>query len=370
MGTSFGLEHVLWFANGAEDAHEEPTFSRNRSHDYVASEVRAVREHVGAIEIANFGKHEFRGPGAREFLGRTLAGHLPKPGRVALNPMLTPKGRLFGDLTLSCLDDEHFLLLGSGAAQERHRRWFDALLPGTGVTYRNVSDALQGFALSGPRSRELLQRITRDDVSAEAMKFRDVRRAFVGGIPACLLRISFSGELGYEIYCEPQFHLALWEHIEAAGADLGLTLYGARALMSLRLEKNWGVWTLDYRPDYTAAESGLDAFIDWQRDFTGREAALAEKDRGPGRRLVSLVVDAGDRDVVGDEAILQGGECVGHVTSGGYAHHIRRSMAMGYVPAQCSADGTQLAVEINGEHYPARVAASPLYDPDGTRMRS
>lgn len=195
MGISFGLEHALWFANGRDDAHESPTFSRNRSHEYVAAEVRAVRESVGAIETANFGKHEIRGPGARAFLGRLLAGHLPSPGRVSLSPMLTPKGRLYGDLTVSCLDEEQFLLLGSGAAQEMHRRWIDAQLPDTGVTYRNVSDALHGFALSGPRSRDLLQRITRDDVSAPAFKFRSIRRTFVGGVSAYLLRLSFSGEL-------------------------------------------------------------------------------------------------------------------------------------------------------------------------------
>jgi dimethylglycine dehydrogenase len=370
MGTSFGLEHALWFANARDDAHEAPTFSRNRSHDYVAAEVRAVREQVGAIEVANFGKHEVRGPGARTFLGRILAGHLPAPGRVALSPMLTPKGRLYGDLTVSCLDEEHFVLLGSGAAQEVHRRWIEARLPATGVSYRNVSDALHGFALSGPRSRELLKRITRDDVSAAGLKFRDVRRTFVGGVPAYLLRLSFSGELGYEIYCEPQFHMALWEHIEAAGTDLGLRLYGARALLSLRLEKNWGVWTLDYRPDYTAAESGLDTFIDWSRDFIGREAALAERARGAARRLVSMVVDTPERDVVGDEAILRGSQCVGHVTSGGYAHHLGCSMALGYVPPDCSADGTELTVEINGTPFAARVVATAPYDPRGTRIRS
>jgi dimethylglycine dehydrogenase len=228
---------------------------------------------------------------------------------------------------------------------------------------------LHGFALSGPRSRELLQRITRDDVSAAGLRFRDICKTFVGGVPAHLLRLSFSGELGYEIYCEPQFHLALWEHIEAAGGDLGLKLYGARTLMSLRLEKNWGVWTLDYRPDYTAAESGLDAFIDWQRDFIGREAALAERTRGPARRLVTMVIDSPEQDVVGDEAIMRGNECVGHVTSGGYAHALHCSMAMGYVPPDCSTDDTRLTVEINGAMCPARVVARPLYDPSGSRMR-
>jgi dimethylglycine dehydrogenase len=369
MGTSFGLEHALWFADDRADAHEAPTFDRNRSHDYVAAEVRAVREAVGAIEIANFGKHEVSGPGARAFLAHLLAGHLPAPGRVALSPLLTPRGRLYGDLTVSCLDDEHFLLLGSGAAQEMHRRWIEAHLPPAGVLYRNVSDRLHGFALSGPRSRDLLQRITRDDVSRDGLRFRDIRRSFVGGVPVYLLRLSFSGELGYEIYCEPQFHLALWEQIEAAGADLGLRLYGARTLLSLRLEKHWGVWTLDYRPDYTPAESGLDVFIDWRRDFIGKAAAAEERERGPSRRLVSLVVDTSDRDVVGDEAILQGGDCVGHVTSGGYAHHVGQAMAMGYVPRSCCAEGTELAVELNGVEYGARVVSTPPYDPTGSRMR-
>jgi dimethylglycine dehydrogenase len=370
MGTSFGLEHALWFAQGSADAHESPTFERNRSHEYVAAEVRAVREAVGAIEIANFGKHLLAGPGARDFLGRLLAGHLPQPGRVTLSPMLTPKGRLYGDLTVSCLTDEQFLLLGSGAAQEMHHRWFEAHLPKQGVYYRNVSDALHGFALSGPRSRELLQRITRDDVSAAALKFRDIRKTFVGGVPAYLVRLSFSGELGYEIYCEPQFQLALWEQIEAAGEGVGLKPYGARALLSLRLEKLWGVWTLDYRPDYSAAQSGLDSFIDWRRDFIGRDAALAERERGPARRLVALTVASADRDVVGDEAIMQGSTCVGHVTSGGFAHYIGASVAMGYVLPGCSADGTPLAIEIGGTMHAARVMAGVPYDPAGQRMRS
>lgn len=369
MGVSFGLEHALWFANGRDDAHEEPTFARNRSHEYVGREVRAVRGGVGAIEIANFGKHELRGPDARQVLGRLLAGHLPKPGRVALSPMLLPNGKLYGDLTVTAIADDHYLLLGSGAAQEMHRRWFEAHLEGKDVHYENVSDRLHGFAISGPRSRDLLARITRDDVSASALRFRDVRRTFVGGVPAYLLRISFSGELGYEIYCEPQFHLALWEALEANGADLGLVPYGARALMSLRLEKNWGVWTLDYRPDFTARESGLDVFIDWKRDFIGRDAALRERDTPLTRRLVTMIVDVEDRDVVGDEAILSAGTCIGHVTSGGYAHHINRSMALGYVAAAHAVDGARLEVEIGGEMWPATVVASPVYDPDGTRMR-
>ena len=369
MDQAFGLEHALWFADGPADAHEEKTFRRSRAHDYVAREVEAVRERVGCIEIANFAKHEFKGPGARAFLDHVLAGRIPKPGRLTLTPMLTPKGKLYGDLTVACLDEDHFMLFGSGAMQEAHRRWFEARLPEDGVSYANLSDALHGIALSGPRSREVLARVTRDDVSAEAFRFRDIRRSFVGGVPAILSRISFSGELGYEIYVAPQFLLRLAESLEEAGADYGLRWYGARALMSLRLEKGWGAWTLDFRPDFTAAESGLDAFIQWDKDFVGKAAALAEREAGPSKKLVTMVVETRDIDVCNDEAILREGEAVGYVSSGGYAHHVAKSVALGYVPSNLARDGQGLEVEINGEFYAATVQGQPLYDANGGRMR-
>ncbi len=370
MGDSFGLEHVLWFAHGPEDAHEEPTFERSRAHDYVAAECRAVREAVGAVEIASFAKHGFDGPGARAFLDRVLAGRIPKPGRLALTPMLTPKGKLYGDLTVACLDEETFLAIGSGPAQEMHRRWFEAHLPESGMRYRNRSDELHGIAISGPNSRDLLARICRDDVSNEALPFRDVRRTFVGDVPVVLARVSFSGELGYELHCAPQFQMKLFERIEEEGAGLGLVLYGARALMSLRLEKNWGAWTLDFRPDFTAAQSGLDAFIHWDKDFIGKAAAVAEREAGPDKKLVTMVVDSDHIDVTNDEAIMHAGACVGYVTSGGYAHWVGRSVALGYVPPELAAHGTALEVEINGAFYPAAVTAHPLHDANGSRMRS
>ncbi len=369
MGQSFGLEHALWFADGPDDAHEEPTFERNRSHAYVAREVKAVREAVGAIEIANFAKHEFKGPGARAYLDTVLAGYVPKPGRLTLTPMLTDSGKLYGDLTVACLGPEHFMLFGSGVMQEAHRRWFEARLPAD-VSYRNVSDDWHGIALSGPKSRALLQQITRKDVSGEAFRFRDLAQCHVGGVPVILNRISFSGELGYEIYCHPQYLLRLYEAIEQVGADHGLRWYGARALMSMRLEKAWGAWTLDYRPDFTAAQSGMDVFINWNKDFTGKAAALAERESGPRIRLVTLVIDVDGIDVSNDEAILSDGRAVGYVSSGGYAHHVGKSMAMGYVEADLAAGGTRLQVEILGQMYDAEVQGAPLYDANGANMRA
>lgn len=369
-GDSFGLEHVLWFADGPDDAHEEPTFRRSRAHDYVAAEVKAVREAVGAIEVANFAKHEVTGPGSRAWLDNLLAGRVPKPGRLNLTPMLTPRGKLYGDLTVSCLAEDHFMIFGSGAAQEMHRRWFEQHLPEEGVRYRNRSDEFHGIALSGPNSRDLLSRLCREDVSADSLKFRDIRSTYVAGVPALLARISFSGELGYEIYVAPQFQLRLAEAIEEAGADLGLRWYGARALMSLRLEKNWGAWTLDYRPDFTAGESGLDAFIQWKKDFIGKEAALAERETGPAKKLVTMSIETPDMDVCNDEAILKDGNCVGYISSGGYAHHVGRSMALGYVPAELATHGTALTVEINGTMFEAEVTGHPLYDANGEKMRA
>ena len=369
MGQGFGLENALWFADGPEDAHEDPSFERNRSHNYVAREVKAVQEAVGGIEIANFAKHEFKGPGARAYLDRILAGYVPKPGRLTLTPMLTPKGRLYGDLTAACLSDEHFMLFGSGAMQEAHRRWFERDLPAD-VSYKNVSDDWHGIALSGPKSRELLQKITRDDVSAEAFKFRDLRQTFVGGVPVILNRISFSGELGYEIYCKPQYLLRLSEAIEEAGAELGYRWYGARALMSMRLEKGWGVWTLEFRPDFNAVESGMDVFINWKKDFVGKDATEKFRNEGVARKLVTMTIDVDGIDVTADEAILKDGEAVGYVSSGGYAHRVGQSMAMGYVATEHANPGNKVTVEILGEFYEAEVLGGPIYDANGANMRA
>jgi dimethylglycine dehydrogenase len=368
MGQSFGLEHALWFADSPEDAWEDPTFERNRSHDYVARECETVRNGVGGIELANFAKHSITGPGARDWLNRTMAGYIPKPGRLTLTPMLTEKGRLYGDLTVACLGDEDFMLFGSGAMQDAHSRFFVRTLPDT-VRHENETGGWHGIGLAGPQSRELLQRITRLDVSADALNFRDTRRTFVGGVPVILNRLSFSGELGFEIYCRPQFLLLLSEAIEEAGADLDYRWYGARTLMSLRLEKGWGAWGLEFRPDFNAVESGMDVFINWNKDFVGKEATARFRDEGVDRKLVTLTVDT-PMDVTLDEAVLVNDAAVGYITSGGYAHHVGKSMAMAYVAAEHAAAGTVVNVEIMGEMYPAEVQGTPLYDPNGGRMRS
>jgi dimethylglycine dehydrogenase len=371
FGVTFGLEHALWFAPPGIEAKETPTFRRSNAFAPVAEEVRAVRENVGLIEIANYSKHEVWGPGAAAYLDRLFTNRLPKPGRMVLSPILTPKGKLYGDLTIARLAEDRFFVFGSSAAQNMHRRWFEQHLPESGVRYRNRTDRLHGLSIAGPKSRKLLSRICREDVSDQALRFLDFRKMAVGGVPCLVARISFTGELGYEIYTAPPYQMALFEAIEKAGADLGLRLFGNRALMSMRLEKNWGVWTLDFRPDFTAAESGLDAFVrfDKDADFIGKAAALAEKARGPKMRLVTMVVDAADVDVNRDEPIFHAGACVGYVTSGGFAHHAKKSVAMGYVPAALVGPGAEFEIEILGEMRGAKIQPHPLYDPNGGKMK-
>jgi len=189
-------------------------------------------------------------------------------------------------------------------------------------------------------------------------------------VPVILNRISFSGELGYEIYCRPPYLIRLAEAIETAGAAHGYRWYGARALMSMRLEKGWGAWGLEFRPDFDAHESGMDIFINWHKDFVGKAATLAAKNTAPKQKLVTMVIDVDGIDVCNDEAILKDGKAVGYVSSGGYAHRVQKSMAMGYVQADHASAGTKLQVEILGEFYQAEVLGGPIYDPNGANMRS
>ena len=366
---TFGLENALWFADSPEDAYEEPTFHRSRSHDYVAKEVKAVRENLGASEVANFANHKFTGNGARAFLDRILAGHIPERGRVNLSPMLLESGKLNGDLTVACIDDETYYLFGSSVAQNMHLRWFEKHLEGVDdVIYKNMTDDFHGIAISGPNSRELLSRLTREDISSDAFKFRDIRDTFIGGVPALCVRLSFTGELGYEIYVAPQYQLKLFEEIEEAGKDLDVKWFGGRALMSMRLEKSWGAWTLDFRPDFTLMESGLDFFVNWNKDFIGKDAALEEKKNGPSKHLSVIEIET-ETDVSGDEAVMHNGKCISYITSGGYGHSVEKSLAMTYLPVGLIDEDTELEVEILGEFHQASVVMNPLYNPSGSKMR-
>jgi dimethylglycine dehydrogenase len=329
-----------------------------------------VRTAVGVYETTNYGKYEVSGRGARAWLDRVFACRIPRPGRLGLAPMLSPAGRIIGDLSIACLADDRYMIAGSGFAEEFHLRWFWQAAPPHDVFVRSAAASLAGLSIAGPKSRELLQRLVRHDLSASAFKLFDVKETAVGFAPAILTRAGFTGELGYEVWTTPDYLVSLYEDVWDAGSDLGLRHFGGRALSSLRLEKAYGSFNKDFRPDYTPAETGLDRFIDFDKpDFVGRSAALAERSAGPQRRFVVMEVAARDADVVGYESIIKNEAAVGYVTSGAYGHFIGRSLAAGYVPAALARDGEQFEIDILGDSCPATIRLAPLYDPKGLLLR-
>ncbi|GAB4297929.1 MAG: FAD-dependent oxidoreductase [Roseovarius sp.] len=367
-GQQYGLEVANWFAQGDEPRHETPSFRRSNAWEATRREVRAVREAVGINEIHNFGKYLVTGPGARAWLDRIMAGRIPRPGRISLTPMLSPRGRIIGDFTVSCLSDGAFQLTASYGAQAMHMRWF-AMHEAEGVRVENVSDRLTGFQIAGPKARDVLVACAGDRLAD--LRFMALDRATIGMVEALVQRISYTGDLGYEIYCDPMAQRALWAALWEAGQPHGMRPFGMRAMMSLRLERFFGSWLREYSPDYTPAETGLERFVDFSKpaDFIGRAAVEAERETPPQRRLVAFAVAAGDADVHGHEPVWIDGRVQGFCTSGGYAHHAECSVALALIPAAAAQPGLEAEIEILGQRRRASLLARPLFDPEGVRLR-
>jgi dimethylglycine dehydrogenase len=374
-GASFGLEHALWFQRPGLPPFEDVTFRRSNAFPLVAEECQAVRERVGLTETSNFAKYRVSGPGAAGWLQGLFTNRLPKVGRIVLTPMLNPQGRIVGEFSVARIGDDDFYLFGSQAAETHHSRWFLDHLPADGsVDFRVLALSLVGLSVAGPHARDVLQTLTRTSLATADFPFMAFRRVDVGMIPAWVGRMTYSGDLGYELWVAPEEQQALFDALWAAGEPYGMRLFGFRALMSLRMEKSFGTWFREYRPIYTPLEAGMDRYLKLDHDFIGREALEAEMARGPERRLVTLVVEphAGEpADVIGDEPIWHDGQVVGWVTSGAYAHHSGLSLALGYVPAALSEPGTNgFEVEIIGHRCPAHLQPEPAFDPEGLRMRT
>jgi dimethylglycine dehydrogenase len=371
MGDSWGLETPLWFAPKGVEPKDIVSFHRSNDFPHVKAECLGVRNGVGVTEIANFAKYEFTGTGAENFLSRLMTNRMPKTGRLILTPMLNPQGRLIGDFTIAKASDERFLMWGSSQAQKYHMRWFEKHLPDDGsVRIRRHDMSLVGLSIAGPKSRDVLQKLTDEDVSNSAFKFMDHRAMDIANLPAVINRVTYTGDLGYEIWVAPEYQRRLYQEIMAAGREAGIINFGMRALLSLRLEKNFPTWYRELRPIYGPFEAGLDRFIDLgKNDFIGREAAAHEKEEGGKLRRVSMIVDALNADVLGDEPIWHGGKVVGWVTSGGYAHYVDRSLAQGYVPTELARANGSFEIEIIGERREATMISEPLFDPEAKRMR-
>jgi len=370
MGDSWGLEAPLWFApEGVKDV-----FSWHRSTDFehVGAEVAGVRGSVGIADISGFAKFSVTGPGARAWLDRILACKIPNPGRMTLAPMLKEDGKLIGDLSLACLAEDEYFLAGSGMAEVYYMRWWEQHLPADGsVRVEATGLGLCGLAIDGPNARKVLAKLTHEDVSAGGFRFMAIRRLDVGFAPCLVGRVSFTGDLGYEIWMKPEYQRHVFDALMEAGEEFGIRLLGLRAMNALRLEKNFGGWAREYRPLYGPVEAGLERFVAYgkEADFIGKAAALKERDSGGKLRLRACVVEARDADVIGDEPIWLDGEVVGWVTSGGYAHNSGVSMALGYVPKEHADAAGAWQIELLGERLPARLQHAPIWDANAERMR-
>ena len=370
FGVVWGMESPQFFAPGEPDFIDEPTLRRSAAHRFIAAEVEATRNAAGLLDTGVYARYEVSGAGAEAWLDRLLANTLPPLGRMRLAPMLSPAGKLLGDLSVARLGPDRFWLVGSYYLQEWHLRWFRDHLPASGVRIENLSESWLGYSLSGPRARDILARLTRDEVGNEALPFLGVREMNVGLSHAVVARVSLTGELGYEINVPASMHGTLWSAMREAGAEFGMKPIGMRAQDSLRLEKGYGVWSLEFAQSYTPAMSGLDRFIAFDKgEFIGRAAALEERARGPAQRLVLLSIDSNDADVTGYEPVRSGGSIVGFVTSGAYGHHVRQSLALAYIDAALAADPKPLSVDVVGEPRAARVLREPPYDPRGLKLR-
>ena len=371
MGDSWGMETPLWFAPPGEKAEDIVSFHRSNDFEPIKAECLAVRNAVGVTEIANFAKYEITGAGAEAWLLKVMTNTMPKQGRIMLTPMLNHNGKIIGDFTIAKAADNRYMMWGSSQAQIYHMRWFEQTLPKDGsVKVEPYGMKLIGLSIAGPKARDLLQRLTDDDVSNDAFKFMDYREMEIATVRAKVNRVTYTGDLGYEIWVAPEYQMRLYQSIMAAGKDLGIRNFGMRALLCMRLEKNFGTWYREFRPIYGPFEAGLDRFIKLDKpDFIGKAAALKEKTEGPKKTRVFMVVDATDSDVMGDEPIWVDGKVAGWVTSGGYGHYVDQSLAQGYLPTELIKPGIQLEIEILGERRPARLQMDPPFDPDARRMR-
>lgn len=365
FGTGFGSEHATWFAPEGMEAEDSLTYRQPNWWEPVAEEGRAVREAVGLFEFSDMAKFEFSGPGAEAFLDRIMANRLPKPGRLCLTPMLSEKGRVVGDFTISNLGDR-YLVVGTYAMQLAFIRHFNRYMPESGVVVRNLSDDLAGLHIAGPNATAVLS----DLLGAPAdLRFMDARQMTLAGIEGVtVLRVSYTGETGYELYLPRAGQPQLFDALREVGAAHGIRPCGLRALMMLRLEKSFPAWGLEITADYQAHECGMMHHVKLDKgDFVGREAAA---NYGPAKeRPITLTVEAGDLAIWGDEAIFLDGKPVGYVSSGGWGPVSRQHIALGYVDTNAYREDGDYQVELFGSLHEAQLQTQPLYDPTGQKMR-
>jgi dimethylglycine dehydrogenase len=368
-----GWERAAWYARAGDDTGLDSCATYEREGPWFAAvgeECLAVRDTVGICELPGFSRFHVSGAGAADWLNTLITGSLPRIGRVALAYFADRKGRIVTEMSLARLDHDEFLLLTAASAEWHDRDWLLQHLPADGsIRIENLSEADNCLVVSGPQSRALLAGLCTADLS---LPWLSHQQSEIAGVAVRLMRVSYVGELGWEIHCPLADTVAVFEAVRDAGRPLGLRAFGMYAMDALRIEKGYRSWKQDLSTDYTVLEAGLERFVRFDKaDFIGREALLKQHEQVPKQRCVTLTVDTGTCEAPYLAGVWHGERRVGLVTSGNYGYRVGQSIALAVIDRDCSAPGCELSVGIFGERRRAVVAPqSALYDPANSRLRS
>ncbi|WP_299356313.1 FAD-dependent oxidoreductase [uncultured Shimia sp.] len=373
FGLNYGWEHPLWFAKdpGTVDTNG---FTRQNWWGPVGEECKMLRDRAGIIDISNFAKYICKGPGASDWLNAVFANNMPKEiGRSCLTPLIGKRGGIAGDFTVTRLAEDEFWIIGSGIAERYHSRFFKQVPLPKGTTFESHTDSICGFNVAGPKSRDLLQRLTNTSLNTEDFPFMRSKMIDIAGIEALALRVSFTGDLGWEIHCKVEDQAKLYEALLSAGKDFGAGPVGGRALMSLRVEKGYGSWSREYSPEYWPQEIGLDRLCKMDKDFLNKEAVAETLAQEARETLVLLHLDEADTaasnaDATGGEPIFKDGIGIGKVTSGTYGYTVGMSLALAHVSG--AEPGDEVEVMVLGQPHKARILHEPPFDPKGEKLRA
>ena len=375
-GEKSGWERANWFesnAGGGDPSLRPRGWAGRIWSPAIGAEHRACREHVALFDETSFGKIDVSGPGACAFLQRMCANDVARPvGKVVYTSMLNDRGGIECDFTVTRLDEDRFRVVTGTAFGQHDLAWIRAHAPGD-VTVRDVTANLVCLGIWGPKARDVLATLTDDDLSNEGgFRYMTAREIAVGSVPCLAVRVTYVGELGWELYCPMDMGLRLWDALWEAGRAFGMMAGGYRAIDSMRLEKGYRVWGADITPDVNPyqAGTGFAVALDKGADFSGRESLMRARDEPPEDRLACLVLDDPGWVALGEEPVRIDGIIAGRVTSGGFGYTVGRSIAYAYLPPDDMTPGRPVEVEIFGRWVGAMVVAEPLFDPEGLRVRS
>jgi 4-methylaminobutanoate oxidase (formaldehyde-forming) len=378
FGEKSGWERPNWFAPNAAGRDDlEALRPRGWAGEHwdpaIGAEALATRQAAGLFDESSFAKIEVGGPGACAFLQELCANDVDvEPGRIVYTQMVNRRGGIETDFTVTRLAPDRFFIVTGTAVGNHDLGWIRKHLPDDGsVDVRDVTSSRACIGLWGPRARDILAPLTKDDISNEAFPYLTAREISIGFVPVRALRVTYVGELGWELYPPTEYGSAVWDAIWAAGQEHGLVAAGYRAIDALRIEKGYRVWSSDITPDETPFEAGLGfaVALDKAGGFVGRDALVAAKAAGPRKRLRCLVLDDPRSVCLGNEPVRIDGEIAGRVTSGGYGFAVEKSIAFAYLPPAV-AIGSRGEVDVFGEWIGFEVAREPLWDPSGDRIRS